>query len=363
MKSIRYIRNLSAKMMMLLFPVYLGAQGLQSTAGIQITVTDSLKIVFNDAGFINNGGFRAGNSSVIFTGSSLNAQPLIGGSHSISFHQLEIDRAINDVQMYTDIQVNESVFMNRGNLQLNNHTLDLGRTGYITGEKNNSRIAGINGGRIKKTILLNAPQAVNPGNIGVEINSNANLGETVIIRGHEKLPGFSGRAPINRYFDIIPQWNNRLQATLTFHFLDAELDTTAKNELVLFSNEGNLNQWTLLGKDLSDVNRIIKTNISQLNRFTLAGAVNQNLVKKGKTYIQVFPNPATNWFTILVVSNSDKKVVLNLYDAAGRLLEQKNENLRPGANTISWDIGKYPSGTYHLLFNDPYAETIQVIRL
>jgi len=108
--------------------------------------------------------------------------------------------------------------LNSGNLELNNHTIDLGATGHIAEERNEARITGISGGIIKATVLLNAPRSVNPGNIGVEITSAANLGLT---------PLQEGMCPKKR------GWRNRHPA-LFRHTARCQLQRTGQPEVLLF---------------------------------------------------------------------------------------------------------------------------------
>ncbi len=82
---------------------------------------------------------------------------------------------------------------------MNNYMLDLGSSGNIANESNNSCITGTTGGAIRITTVLNAPQGVNPGNIGVELTSDADLGSTVITRGHVQQTSSNG----NRAFNAI----------------------------------------------------------------------------------------------------------------------------------------------------------------
>ena len=76
-------------------------------------------------------------------------------------------------------------------LLANNLTL-VTSDGTITGEDENTRITSTSTGSIIKAVDLNAPHSINPGNIGIEISSSANLGLTEIRRGHDRDPAGCG---------------------------------------------------------------------------------------------------------------------------------------------------------------------------
>jgi hypothetical protein len=364
MKPFKYLRNALLSVTALL-PLHMQGQLVRSSAGMNLVATGDLKLVFNDAGLMNNGRFIAGNSTVLFTGSTSSTPISIGGGSPISFHHVVISRS-SDVKLDNHVTVTGNITMDNGNLQLNNYTLDLGRTGSIVGEKNNARITDDDGGGlVKATAVLKAPRDVNPGNIGVSVTSTATLGETVITRGHVQQPGFYGKPAIHRYYDIAPAINSGLQATLKFYYLDAELGENNESELSVFSKSGHAGAWLAKGKDNNDAstNWVIKTNLDQLHCFTLAkAAIADNRLQNGQTGIQIFPNPSPGRFTVTVYSQEEKDAGIVLYDALGRLLERKKIHCEPGMNNIEWNISKYASGTYHLLFENLDAAGVKVVK-
>jgi Secretion system C-terminal sorting domain len=247
---------------------------------------------------------------------------------------------------------------------LNNYTLDLGSSGSIAGERDNSSITGIRGGAIKITAVLNAPHAINPGNIGVELTSAANLGSTVITRGHLQLTNSSGETSIQRWFDIVPATNPNAPAHLRFFFLDHELAGKDKNALVIFSSKEGDDNWSVGGKDASDpiAGWILKNNIGQGRRFTLAiGAVNAKPAGAG-TSLQIYPNPSRDMFCMQIVSEEEGNGVAQLYDLSGHLLEAKRVYWQAGATTINWNISKYAAGIYYLSIGNLVGGTTNIVK-
>lgn len=325
---------------------------VQSSPGLKLVATGSLKMVFQDASLVNHGQFIAGNSTVVFKSSS---PVLIGGSNPVSFHNIVVDG--QELRLDNDMLVSGSLTLEKGNLQLNNHSIDLGYTGRIAGERNEARITG-SSGYIKAKAILNAPAAINPGNIGVEISSTAALGETEIIRGHSvQLDG------TQRYYDIRPQYNTNLRASLKFYYLDAEMNNNLEDALSVYTSKGS--GWTESGKDKCDINTnwVVKNELSQLHRFTLAGATNKVLAAQaGKTSVQLFPNPTPGQFTVMLNSAEEKEAALNLYDQLGRLLESKRIVCRIGANNVTWNIARYANGTYYMSFTNLDLKTVKIVK-
>ena len=352
MKLSNYIRAFTLKLIPVCLPFCLPAQGLHIMPGLQLVVNGSPSLVFNNASLVNDGSFAAGSGTVLFTGDAgISAGAFIGGSNPVCFYNLTVGKSSNDITLNNNTVVTGRIRMNGGNLQLNNYMLDLGNSSSINGETNSSCIIGASGGVIKITALLNAPQAVNPGNIGVEITSDGNLGLTTITRGHVQQSGSQGESSIRRYFDFLPGTNADIHATLRFFYLDDELAGNAKDKLSVFSSMGDAGDWILQGDDNSDAdaNWVIKSNVDQLNRFTLAIPAKDQPVKPVTTAsLQIYPNPSHSWLTVVWYSDTESRDIISLYDQSGRLLECREVNCQQGLNTIQWDMGRYTAGIYFL---------------
>ncbi len=286
----------------LLLPLCARSQGITITPGASLVLTGTATLTLQDGGLSNNGSFTAGNGTVFFSGSTATANSSIGGSSSTSFNHLTIDKTSNDVQLNSNITVNGNLTMLAGNLQLNNYAVDLGSgAGTIVGESNSARIAGLAGGTVNKTAVLNAPSAINPGNIGVEITSTANLGSTLIKRGHVQQTSSNGGLSIDRYFDITPTNNSALNATLKFYYFDNELAGRNKTELTQWESTNGGVSWTYLGQNQLDNTNdwVLKNSIAAFNRMTLASNITNSLPIGLLSFTGVLVNGEThlNWAT------------------------------------------------------------------
>jgi hypothetical protein len=333
MRHIKYI-------LWALLPLSLHAQVLRLEPGVQVVAQGAPVLVLNNISLMHNGSFVPDSSTVLFTGDQASS---IEGAQPVFFHNLSIGRV---VQVYNSISVAGQISMDGGNLQLNTYTLDLGSTGSIMGERNGSSIQG----KVTATAFLSAPQEVNPGNIGVAFTSPSNLGTTTITRGNVSLADGS----IQRYFDISPENNTHLQASLRFYYLAEDLGGIAKKELNLFQQDG----WVCLGRDAADdtAQWVMKNNIDRLQRFTLAkGPVEGSLV-------QIYPNPAHDVFSIRLYSPTDQAGTVCLYDGGGRLVGLKEIHCQVGSNTIQWRVTGLAAGMYYVVFKNLRLQSRAVLK-
>lgn len=272
-------------------------QGLMSSVGSNIVVSGSPNIVITDGNMNTEGAFAPGQGTVKFTGGS-NAG--VWGNN-LGFYNLEIDKSAADLTLDTSITVDNNLTMTNRHIQLNNHNIDLGTTGTIVGESNTSYITGLSGGTVIRTETMNAPTAVNPGNIGAEITTASNLGTTQIIRGHVQQQGVSSGIGIARYFDIIPAsgMNSALNATVDFYYLEDELMGLGEAELMMSTKSAPSGWWFMIGEDGLDVsnNILTKTSIDTFGRITLTNELNNPLPIKLVTFTGRLQNGQTllNW--------------------------------------------------------------------
>lgn len=222
------------------------AQNSFKISGGTVKVTDNVAIILKDCQLQNNGILTATNGTVEIKGTATKAQSEIGGTGASTFHNLKINKAANDVQLGHSIIVNNQMELASGKLDLQANTLTLGMTnGTLVGESETTHITSSSTGSIIKVVDLDAPNAQDPGNLGIEISSSANLGMTEIRRGHDHQTIPTGTS-IFRHFTITPTNNTGLAASLTFKYLDAELNGLSENALVLLENNGG---WMIDGFD------------------------------------------------------------------------------------------------------------------
>jgi len=241
---------------------------LHITSGSSLVAADGTTIVLNNTGLTNAGNISQSDHTFTFAGTSATSATTL--SSITSLRNITVNKMAGGVQLNGNVRVTNIVQLSGGILDLNGFDLNLDAAGSVSGEGSSSYITGTTGGSVLRSVLLNAPSSVNPGNIGLEITSNANLGLTVIKRSHLQQTSGTGHS-INRYYDIIPTNNTALNAGIRFFYRDNELAGFTEGELTLYTSADSGVTWMNQGVAVSDTsaNYIAQTGLNSLNRLTL----------------------------------------------------------------------------------------------
>jgi len=341
------------------------AQGIKLTEGVYMVIRGNPSIVLNNAGFINNGNFVSDSENIVIAGDREHASSFISGNRAMSIYNISINTNPGSVDLQNDLFVNGNISLLNGILQLNNNTLDLGRTGAIVGENENAFITGQERGKIRITAYLNAPRSVNPGNIGLALTSNKNLGLTLITRTHLQQTASDGEKTVRRNFDILPEFNSALDATIQFYYLDRELDGQEKKSLTIYSRPLNSNDKLSpqISGNSSGQDWLSVSKLSALTSYSLAVPrirISSNL--SGMESPQLFPNPTGGSFSIIFYSDGEKYQDLYLCDQLGRVLEAKTVRCIQGQNKFIWNAERFPSGTYNIFFRNSNLSAMSFIK-
>ncbi|AXY76368.1 T9SS C-terminal target domain-containing protein [Paraflavitalea soli] len=236
--------------------------------GAQVQLSGNVQLTLSDADLINHGILTTGNSTVYLAGVVNNN---IDGTASVQFYSLHLNKSDGrSVVLQQPIRVSNTIQFVQGLVDLNGQALDLGSTGLLLGESENSRITGATGGEVSVTTTLNAPAGANPGNLGASISSPKNLGMVTVKRGHAMLTLPGGKS-ILRYYTITPTNNNALAATLRFGYADSELGGQTEQDLIVWRSPDAV-AWTSQGFTTRNAaqNYIEKTGIDAFSTWTLA---------------------------------------------------------------------------------------------
>ena len=241
---------------------------IKTTAGAIITLQD---MNLDNDGDISQatgeGGFR-------FSGTTDNT---IGGSSIPQVDLLQLAKTGSaKISLLQNLSIGSSISFTSGLMDLNNKNITLQPAAIINGESENSHIISTGGGYIETTAVLNNPNLENPGNLGATITSSANMGSTIIRRGHLSQANGSGTGnSILRYYDIIPANNTGLNATLNFSYLDNELNGLAESQLTLWKST-DMAHWTDMGFDRRSTvtNYVEQSGLTDFSRWTLSSAGN-----------------------------------------------------------------------------------------
>jgi len=227
-------------------------------------------IVLNDMGLQHDATSAALNHTFKFTGNNPSS---INGTTQPLFTNVQV--AMNGVAkifLQRSVVISQTLSFQSGLLDLNNNNIDLATSGILSGESETSRLMSSSGGYVQISTVLNAPNAVNAGNLGAIVSSSQNLGNTIIKRGHSSQTNSSGGGnSILRYYDIVPANNSSLNATFRFSYFDAEMNGLTENLLELWKSTDNIH-WNDLGFTTRNTssNYVEKTGITDFSRWTLS---------------------------------------------------------------------------------------------
>lgn len=78
--------------------------------------------------------------------------------------------------------------------------------------------------------------------------------------------------------------------------------------------------------------------------------------------VQAFPNPTTDRFTLTVNSDTETADNILLQDGSGKIVERRRVYYRKGLNTIQWDMSRYTTGTYLLVFENAPEKYLKLVK-
>lgn len=245
---------------------------LKVQAGAIIKTTGGAIITLQDMNLDNDGTINQapGEGTFRFTGTADNT---ISGTSTSLFDIMEMAKTgAAKITLQQHLNIGSAINFTSGLIDLNGNNILMAPTALLNGESELSRITGTTGGYIEITNTLNAPSSTNPGNLGAIFTSAANMGSTLIRRGHQsQVNGAGAGNSVHRYYNITPTTNTGLNATLRFQYFDAELNGLTENTLMMWRSTNNTT-WTneSFTSRNTTLNYVEKTGITGFSRWTLS---------------------------------------------------------------------------------------------
>ncbi|MGM0650111.1 MAG: T9SS type A sorting domain-containing protein [Bacteroidota bacterium] len=256
------MKGLIISIILIILPFCLDAQGLIIHSGTHLKGSNNANVVIGSGSWTNNGSFTHQNATVHFTGS---AEQQIEGSSSSSFYNLNVNKSGGDLTLGTNINVDNELQMNGGDLDLRNSTADLGTTGMIIDETETNRVKvgdiNANTGTIQATRTINNVSAYDPGNLGVLITTPNDLGSTTVVRGHQVQLGigtYSSNESIARYIQVPGIGKLESGVNVEMQYWDTELNGHIPSELEVYQwvKESAEEWWTPLAGSVNTTNNL-----------------------------------------------------------------------------------------------------------
>jgi hypothetical protein len=211
-----------------------------------------------------------GAGKFVFTGT---ANDSISGTMSPLIDVLEIAKSPTaKLSIGQNVNIGTAVNFTTGNIDLGNANLLLQSSALLKNESATSRLTASGNGYAGITVTLNAPNAVNVGNLGAVISSAQILGSTSVRRGFT-VSRSGNDSSMMRYYDIIPANDAALNATLRINYFDAELNGIDESKLMFWKSVDNITwqKQSYTNRD-ANLNYAELTGISDFSRWTLSSA-------------------------------------------------------------------------------------------
>jgi len=81
-----------------------------------------------------------------------------------------------------------------------------------------------------------------------------------------------------------------------------------------------------------------------------------------KVIAQVYPNPIRNIFNMELLCGGRQDIEMSLIDLSGHMLQQKKMRCFEGRNLLSWDLNRYESGIYFIVFENMDLKMLKIIK-
>lgn len=216
----------------------------------------------------------------IFTNSPNSAFKLTGnlqqvaGTNLLSFWDLFVGTPFSSLAQKVGLNQhiavrNQLSLIGSGYINLNGKFIDLGTTGSLIGENGSNRIREeATGGYIQATRRTNP---FNIAGLGLSLESDNNLGEITVRRGHELFVGATGNS-IRRYFDITASNAIAANTKLLFQYFNEEITQVPRAAFALSNSQDEGKTWKQMPSSADVDGRLLSVPIvataQQANRWT-----------------------------------------------------------------------------------------------
>lgn len=271
------------------------------TNGSELSITGDLvnrpggEVVFINGGAIyvdgdvtNNGSnalFVNSDGEIVLRGT---LEQRINGTTLIDFFDLTLNKPSGQLIIDNDIAITSNLSLVAGNLFLNGNNVNLGTTGSLLGENNNSYVYGFPGSITASGRFLNSPSINdNIAGMGLYIGSGHGYGSTHITRIHKVLES-PGNGSILMYYEFAPQFDNlALSDQVAIDYYDHQLAGLSESNLSVWKSLNNGVTWAKFEGSLNtSLNQAVGNDVTEITSptfFTLAerDCINDPLVDVG----------------------------------------------------------------------------------
>ena len=337
--------------------LFINAQNVMKvSAGTTIKTTGGATIVLSDMDLDNDGIINqaAGEGGFKFSGTQASA---IKGTNMPMIGILEVNKTNGGkLLLNRNISIISSINFISGQLDLNGSNILMATGANIAGESETNRIVGPNGGFVEIRQNMDAPASVNAGNLGAFITSSSNLGDVTIRRGHTPQSGTGLTTGIRRYYSIVPDNNNNLNATLRLKYFDAELNGQDEQVIVIYKSNDNGSNWDNMSQTTrnNNANYVEKT---AMNNLTLQTLANDNVVAVDGVRSLVFTGQRKKATEVTLKWTTQTETNMSGYQIQRRLKNELDFSDRAFVNTLAPGGSSLSQLSYQHIDLNSYTDT------
>jgi len=238
-----------------------------------------------------------------------------------SFYKLELALEGKSLLLESDLRLANELLMESGHLNLNSHSLFLeGESAQIKGENEQNRIMGA--GMIESLSNLSYPQLVKPGNLGLEISVEADLGLSRVRRIHQ-LTNPDSLSLVERQYELIPSLKVDVPISISLDYFQVENPFGRGQKLIPLEEKNH--QY---GKLAYFTDRPFRNKMDILlppvqKDWQLSLTHEEKAAPRGPQQLEVGPNPFFSRLDINWLAREDRAIGVKLYASGGSLVYEQ----------------------------------------
>jgi hypothetical protein len=215
---------------------------------------------------------RIDSAKIVFYGDSLQT---IYSADAILFDKIVVDKNQNNIVLFSDIHIADSLRLIRGDCETNAHRIFLDTNSHLVESPNNTVLGTVIADRV---LTVNTNNSFN--GIGIEfLAKNTAPGRTVITRRtgtsstFNGVGGFSTHSSLPRSFDVQPTMYSNLNATIKVHYNDpSEFSGQDEKTFRIWVSRDSADSWYGYTRSLlsdSTQNFVVAESVMNISRNTL----------------------------------------------------------------------------------------------
>ena len=234
---------------------YIYSQGGIRLNTVYVTLQPATHVAITGSGnWTNNGTTNCNTGSFVhMTGNTIQT---IQGTNTTAFSNLSVNNTGGGIVLGRNISVLGTLLISQGSVDLKSSTIDLSSSGTVSGETVINRIKatdsfGMDGFGTGTISVTRVNPSGNVAGLGLNFTPGTALGNTVLIRGHERQQGsgtYTGNYSVLRYYELQPTLMSTLTVNNFYYWGGAgnpELNGHIEANLEMFQqvNYGGFTYW------------------------------------------------------------------------------------------------------------------------